>query len=263
MASLNRRWLRWIVVGLALLPSGAHAQSVAQSFQELQGILKTGEIVVVVDKAGEETWGQVTEVSGASLGLAIMEKPADRPGTVVTSRTRTFAADTVEQIARSDLSGVRGTVIFPASWEKVSEVRPGSPITVVLKTGERRDFRFKTIGPGDLTLTTADGREETLSKSLVDRVVRRGYSDPTGNGLAYGGAIGAGTAFTMMAMMFARCDAGCEAPAPGPTYAAAAAFGGAIGAAVGWALDKAHKDSEMLFPIVSAGRKGVGLSRRF
>jgi hypothetical protein len=55
MVSLNRRWLGGFAVAVALFPGGVHAQTTARSFDELQGILKAEEIVVVFDHAGNKT----------------------------------------------------------------------------------------------------------------------------------------------------------------------------------------------------------------
>ena len=95
----------------------------------------------------------------------------------------------------------------------------------------------------------------------MERVVLRDYGDPTGNGLGLGAVIGAGAALTMMSVMFARCDAG--GPSPGPTYTAAAVFGAGIGAAVGWTVDRLHRGSHVIFPIVSREPKGVGVVLQF
>ena len=254
-----------VVLGvlLGIFPCSAFAQAPATSFRELQRLVKAGEILLVVDRTGAESWGQITETSDGSLTLALMQKAPDGSATLVTSRRRTFIADEVATVARSDLARGRGTAIYPASWERVASLPAGAPVSVVLDTGERRDFGFRSVGEGDLTLVGQSGGEERVLKSSVERVVLRDYADPTGNGLGLGAVIGAGAALAMMSVMFARCDAGCEGPSPGPTYTAAAVFGAGIGAAAGWTVDRLHKGSQVLFPIVSGGQRGIGGVVRF
>jgi hypothetical protein len=254
-----------VVLGvlLGIFPCSALAQAAAGSFQELQRLVKAGEILLVVDRTGEESWGQVTETSEGSLTMALMQNAPDGRGTLVTSRRRTFTADEVASVTRSDLARGRGAAIYPASWERVASLPAGARVSVILDTGERRDFGFRSVGAEDLTLVGQTGSVERVLKSSVESVVLREYADPTGNGLGLGAAIGAGAALAMMAVMFARCDAGCEGPSPGPTYTAAAAFGAGIGAAVGWTADRLHKGSQVLFPIVSGGQRGIGGVVRF
>ena len=248
---------------LGLFPCSAFAQAAARSFQDLQRLVKPGEIVLVADRTGEESWGQVIETTEGSLTLALMQKAPDGSATLVTSRRRTFTADEVATVTRSDLARGRGAAIYPASWERMASLPAGAPLVVVLDTGERRDVRLRRVGGEDLTLVGQSGGEERVLKSSVERVVLRDYADPTGNGLGLGAVIGAGAALTMMSVMFARCDAGCEGPSPGPTYTAAAVFGAGIGAAVGWTVDRLHKGSQVIFPIVSREQKGVGVVLRF
>jgi hypothetical protein len=70
-----------------------------------------------------------------------------------------------------------------------------------------------------------------------------GRSDPVGNGIAIGAAIGAGTGLALMGWAYAKCDAGCEAPEPLPMYLGAAAFGAAAGAVTGWLIDASRKST--------------------
>lgn len=106
MISPNRRWLGGFVVVVALWPSLAPAQSMARSFEELQGILKAEEIVVVIDKTGQGTRGRVAEVSPSSLVLVLVEQA---PGGLerTTNVKRTFAKDDVAEIVRSGRSETR------------------------------------------------------------------------------------------------------------------------------------------------------------
>ena len=40
----------------------ARVQDMAQSFEELRGILKAGQLVIVISKTGDKTWGQVCSI---------------------------------------------------------------------------------------------------------------------------------------------------------------------------------------------------------
>ena len=48
---------------LGLFPCSAFAQAAARSFQDLLRLVKPGEIVLLADRTGEESWGQVTETT--------------------------------------------------------------------------------------------------------------------------------------------------------------------------------------------------------
>jgi hypothetical protein len=281
MTSSDRRRLGGFVLAVALFPSGARAQTVVRSFQELEGVLKPEDIIVVTDKTGEETWGKVTGVSPSSLGLVILEKGRNELQTVTTTVRRTFAEDMVAAITRSDLSGTKGTRIYPASWDKVEALQPDSAIVVFLNAGERRQYRFSRAGQNDLTLVTASGQEQTIQKSMVKRVLGKGYNDPVGNGTLYGALVGA--AIVQASTGFAFCPDCPEGPGLFP-----AGVGAGIGALVGFVIDKSHKGTEVRFPvasgssnrpagsnasarsvvagvspIVSSKRKGVGVWLRF
>lgn len=280
MTGSNRRRLATFALVVAFVPTGAHAQTVARSFQELLGILKTDEVVVVVDKTGKETWGKVAELSVSSLGLIILEQR--RVGeTVTTGVKRTFAGDTVAELIRSDLFQTKGLRIYPASWEKVLALQPDTVITVFLDTGERRNYYFRRAAENDL-LVTASGQEQLIQKSSVTRVLAK-HNDPMGNGIGYGALVGAVAGWGAFRLQGALCGQGCE---EGTGEFPSAVFGAGIGALVGFLIDKSRKGTEMLFPvasgsvdpsskkdnarsvvgvspIVSTKRRGLGISLRF
>ena len=56
---------------VACFPADAFAQQPARSFHEVQGRLKIGEIVYVIDGAGAQTRGRVDTLSDDSLGLTV------------------------------------------------------------------------------------------------------------------------------------------------------------------------------------------------
>jgi hypothetical protein len=77
--------LAWV----ALAPGTAGAQTVANSFEELQRMLKPGQMVVIADDAGVETKGKVLDISASSL-------------TILTPDQRTFPNSGVAQVRRTD-----------------------------------------------------------------------------------------------------------------------------------------------------------------
>ena len=85
MLSLNRHIWSTLAVFVILAPSPAPAQATANSFAELQTVLKKGQTVMVTDASGQRVKGKVAEVSPSSLVVLIPE-------------ARTFAEGTVREI---------------------------------------------------------------------------------------------------------------------------------------------------------------------
>ena len=86
---LNRHAWSVLAVFLILAPKPAPAQSVANSFENLRQVLKSGQIVVVTDASGQRTKGRVADVSPSSLVVLIPE-------------ARTFAEGAVAEIRGPD-----------------------------------------------------------------------------------------------------------------------------------------------------------------
>lgn len=87
MFSSTRRWLGALTAAATMWPLGAGAQEVARSFEELAGIAKAEEAVVVTDGNGRRFKGALTTIKADSLSLGM------------DGRILTFA--------RSDVSAVR------------------------------------------------------------------------------------------------------------------------------------------------------------
>jgi hypothetical protein len=81
-------WSLWAVLAI-LAASPAPAQTVANSFEELQQVLKKGQTVVVTDASGQRTRGKVADVSAFSVVVFIPE-------------TRTFTEAMVTDIRATD-----------------------------------------------------------------------------------------------------------------------------------------------------------------
>lgn len=108
MFSSHRRRFGGLVAAVALFPTSVGAQTVAQSFDELQGMVKVGQIVFVTDETGRLTKGKIAHLSASSLTVLAPEK-------------RTFGEGTVTQINRADavwngaLIGL-GVGTIPGAW---------------------------------------------------------------------------------------------------------------------------------------------------
>jgi hypothetical protein len=87
MFSSTRRWLGALTATATMWPVGAGAQEVVRSFEELAGIAKAEETVVVTDGNGRRFKGDLTTIKADSISLA------------TDGRILTFA--------RSDVSAVR------------------------------------------------------------------------------------------------------------------------------------------------------------
>lgn len=264
MAASVRIWVGAIVVA-AWLPSPASAQPVARTIAELQGILKPGDYVIVVGGADRETWGRLVDLSPAGLTVAPAVKAGDR--IVTTAERRSFAAGDISVVFRSDYTGARRAGVYPASWQALEALPPGSELTVVLASGERREYRSGGLTADSLRLLTPAGQQELIGKAAVLRVERRGVHDPVGDGIVIGALAGAGTGFGLMAAAYNSCRAGCDAPAPGPMYLGAIGMGAGVGAVVGWIVDRAHTGKSVVFPtvapVVARDRKALVFSVRF
>ena len=108
MSSSHRRSFAGLAAAVALFPTSVGAQTVAQSFDELQGTVKVGQIVFVTDESGRLTKGKVADLSASSLTVLAPEK-------------RTFGESTVTRINRADgvwngaLIGL-GVGAIPGAW---------------------------------------------------------------------------------------------------------------------------------------------------
>ena len=77
MTGSTRHWFGGSVLVLALLPHNAGAQTVAQSFEELRALVKSGDTVYVTDTSGRRTKGKIGDLSASSLQLLVANQQAD------------------------------------------------------------------------------------------------------------------------------------------------------------------------------------------
>lgn len=107
MITSNRRLPKALLLTAALLPSNARAQTATQSFTELQGMLRRGQMVVVTDESGRETQGKLAELSVSSLVIFTKEKTHDSRGMEHETWTakQSFAEGAIKEIRRRDSLG--------------------------------------------------------------------------------------------------------------------------------------------------------------
>ena len=253
----TRSWLGGLVVVamvamVALLPSGADAQAVATTFAGLQTVVTIEEYVVVIDRAGRETWGRVAALSASELTLVMVESTDGGARIVTTTDTRAFREENVALILRSDPSGRKGSAVYPASWDRVDTLPSATDVMVTLEAGDRRRYRLDQATPdsptayappgsrgsrGNRTSCASNDRASTTRRERrVDRCAHRSRDRSGADGCCV-----------------RACDAGCDAPEPGGMYSMAAGFGAGIGALSGWVIDKLHKGRETVYPVVLAG----------
>lgn len=138
-------------------------------------------------------------------------------------------------------AGGRAEVI-PGSWERVEVLRRGSPLVVTLKSGDRLEGGFKALASGVLALTDSAGKEFSIPRSEVRRIVAQASRDKLTNGALIGAGIGLGAALAILAIV---------GSADG--YVLPSAKWGAplllssVGSLIGTLVDRAHKRQEMIY----------------
>lgn len=90
MPSQTRRWFTGLAASMALWPAGAEAQATAGSFEELGGLVKAEETVVVTDMNVRRVRGPLSAVGKDSLSL------------VIDGRTQSFARSEVSTVRLAD-----------------------------------------------------------------------------------------------------------------------------------------------------------------
>ena len=93
MTSSNRRWFIRLALAVAVWPASAEAQTTARSFEELIGMVKAEETIIVIDTSGRRVKGALTAIDQDSLSLA------------TGGRTQTFARSEVSTVRVADSLG--------------------------------------------------------------------------------------------------------------------------------------------------------------
>jgi hypothetical protein len=128
------------------------------------------------------------------------------------------------------------------SWERVEALQPGTALVVTLKSGERIAACFTSLHPTMLGLVDRDGRDSSVPRSDVARIVAGGPKDSLTNGALSGAGIGAAAAVVILAVI-----------AAGNGYVLPSAKWGAplllssVGGVLGALIDRAHNSEQLLY----------------
>jgi hypothetical protein len=139
-------------------------------------------------------------------------------------------------------TGVSRAPVIPGTWDRVEALRPGSPLVVTLKSGDRIEGAFKALRLEMLDLTDPAGTELSVRRSEVGRIVARGARDNLTNGALSGAGIGLAAALAILAVV-----------GSGDGYVLPSAKWGAplllssVGGLVGAAIDRAHDSEQLLY----------------
>jgi hypothetical protein len=90
VTSSTRRWFTRLVAAVILSPASAEAQTMARSFEELMGIVKAEQTVIVIDMRGRGVKGVLAGVDKDSVSLA------------TDGRTQTFPRSEVSTVRVSE-----------------------------------------------------------------------------------------------------------------------------------------------------------------
>ena len=140
--------------------------------------------------------------------------------------------------------------IMPGRWEKVAALNPETEIMITLKSGERTESFFVSLGSDNVVIREVTGTVRVLPKTEVLSIITaKKVPDRKLNGVFIGAGVGFGAGFFGLAAWNAR------ATASGPIwdgeclgyYTGAGLIMAAIGAVVGAVIDAVHKDQEVLY----------------
>jgi hypothetical protein len=151
VTSSTRRWFTRLAAAVALWPASAEAQTMVRSFEELMGILKAEEKVIVTDMRGRRVKGAVTAVDEDSLLLA------------TDGRSQTFARSEVSTVRVADGLG-NGALIGAGAGL-------GAALSVLAIAGSRDGYILPSAKVGAPLLLSGIG---ALVGALVDRAHERG-----------------------------------------------------------------------------------------
>jgi len=151
MLSLNRHMWSTLAAFVILAPSPTSAQTIANSFGELQTVLKKGQTITVTDASGERVKGKVADVSPSSLVAFIPEARMFAEGSVTEIR---IAADSLKNGTLIGL-GVGGGVGVAVILAKCDN---GSDCSYALKVAAGYAGIGAAIGAGIDALLYKGGR---------------------------------------------------------------------------------------------------------
>jgi hypothetical protein len=119
--------------------------------------------------------------------------------------------------------------VVPGRWEKVAAENLGSSFIITMQSGERIDGYFKGMSEDYLDLTLLDGKERSVRKADVAKIITaKRRMDSLSNGFLIGAAVGAG----LPAIAIAAEDCCYHAGAAAAVIVIWGLIGGAIGVGI-------------------------------
>jgi hypothetical protein len=140
-------WSTLAVFGI-LGAGPASAQTIANSFEELQTVLKKGQTVVVTDASGQRVKGKVSDLSASSLVVVIPEARTFAEGTVTEIRSPAGSSRKGARIGGGVGAGLGAAVIL-------AKCRNGPDCSYALKVGAGYAGIGAAIGAGIGALNNA------------------------------------------------------------------------------------------------------------
>jgi hypothetical protein len=140
--------------------------------------------------------------------------------------------------------------VMPGRWDKLASLNSGTGIIVVLKSGERTESSFVSLGSDSLVIREITGTERILPKTEVLSIIT---AEKVPGKKLKGALIGAGVGFG--AGFFGLAAVNAQKTASGPLwdgeglgYYTGAGLGvAAVGAAVGAIVSSAHQHQKILY----------------
>jgi hypothetical protein len=137
--------------------------------------------------------------------------------------------------------------LLPGAWDRVEALRPGSRLVITPESGGRVEGALRELRPNVLVLTDSAGREFTLTRREVQRIVGV-ESDGRTNGVVIGAGIGLGAALAIVAGL----GAGDGYVLPSAKWGAPLLLSSA-GGLWGAFIDSAHKRERLLYVAPPSG----------
>lgn len=126
---------------------------------------------------------------------------------------------------------------IPGRWEKVAETQKGAKVTVQLKDGSRKEYRYQAVNEGYLTCLNAYDEELQFELSAIDKVFLDTSKQAGKKGALWGAAAGSAGMLVFGYAFTASTDA-MWANTP-VSQIIAASFGAGVGALGGYLLGRA------------------------
>ena len=135
----------------------------------------------------------------------------------------------------------RDAGVVPGNWQGVESLRLATPLVVTLKRGERLSGSFKALSPEALVLTDRVGKELTVPRPEISRIVVQARDGIT-NGALIGAGIGLGAALAVLAAVGSREGY----VLPSAKWGAPLLLSG-LGSLSGILVDRAHKSQKLIY----------------